>query len=122
LSLGLRRFDEIQVATGAPRTVLSDRLRRLTVAGILSTRGYQVPGARARREYTLSDAGFDLLPVLAALSDWGDRHLDRSPDNGPLPDVVYRHVGCGGRVTVRLHCECGEQIEPRGRLVAEVLR
>ena len=124
VSLGLRRFDEIQSATGAPRTVLSDRLRRLTAAGILITRSYQVPGARARDEYALSDAGFDLLPVLAALSDWGERHLGRPKGgDGAMPDVVYRHTGCGGRVAVTLRCdECGQQTDPRGRLIAEVRR
>ncbi len=117
VSLGRRRFDEIQSATNAPRTVLSDRLRRLTAAGILSTRAYQLPGARARAEYTLTDAGFDLLPVLSALSDWGERHLSGQP-----PRVVYRHRGCGGRITARLHCECGEQTGPQDRLIAEVTR
>jgi DNA-binding HxlR family transcriptional regulator len=118
VSLGVRRFDEVQAATGAPRTVLSDRLRRLTVAGILATRSYQVPGSRARLEYTLTDAGIDLLPVLSALSDWGERHI--AP--GALPEIVYRHSGCGGRVSVRLLCECGEQADPHDRLIAEVNR
>ncbi len=118
VSLGLRRFDEVQAATGAPRTVLSDRLRRLTAAGILATRAYQVPGSRSRLEYTLTDAGFDLLPVLSALSDWGERHL--AP--GGMPEIVYRHRGCGGRVSVTLQCECGERTDPRGRLIAEVNR
>jgi len=118
VSLGLRRFDEIQAATGAPRTVLSDRLRRLMAAGILGTRGYQVPGARARVEYTLTDAGLDLLPALSALSDWGERHV--SP--GVLPEIVYRHRGCGGRVSVILQCECGERADAPGRLIAEVNR
>jgi DNA-binding HxlR family transcriptional regulator len=118
VALGLRRFGQIQAATGAPRTILSDRLRHLTAAGILATRPYQVPGSRSRLEYTLTDAGFDLLPVLSALSDWGERHLPP----GAVPDIVYRHAGCGGRVTVKLQCECGEQTEPRGRLMAEVNR
>ncbi len=117
VSLGVRRFDEIQSATGAPRTVLSDRLRRLIAAGILGTRDYRLPGARARVEYTLTDAGFDLLPVLSALSDWGQRHLA-----GQHPRVVYRHRGCGGRITARLQCECGEQTGPQERLIAEVTR
>ena len=118
VALGLRRFDAVQAATGAPRTVLSDRLRRLVEAGILTTHPYRVPGSRSRLEYALTDAGYDLLPVLSALSDWGERHLpgDR------LPDVVYRHSGCGGRITARLQCECGEQTDPRGRLIAEVNR
>jgi DNA-binding HxlR family transcriptional regulator len=118
VSLGLRRFDEIQAATGAPRTVLSDRLRRLTAAGILTTRIYQVPGARSRQEYTLTDAGFDLLPVLAALSEWGEQHI--AP--GVLPEIIYRHSGCGGRISVKLQCECGGQTDPRDRLIAEVNR
>jgi DNA-binding HxlR family transcriptional regulator len=118
VALGLRRFDEIQAATGAPRTVLSDRLHRLTEAGILDTRPYQVPGRRSRREYLLTDAGLDLLPVLAALSDWGEQHLGA----GAVPEIVYRHSGCGGRVTATLQCECGAQPDPQGRLVAEVNR
>jgi DNA-binding HxlR family transcriptional regulator len=117
VSLGLRRFDEIQSATGAPRTVLSDRLRRLTAAGILGTRSYQLPGARARVEYTLTEAGFDLVPVLSALSDWADRHLPGEPAR-----VIYRHRGCGGRVSARLRCECGEQATPQEQLIAEVTR
>jgi DNA-binding HxlR family transcriptional regulator len=117
-ALGLRRFDEILAATGMPRGVLSDRLQGLTAAGILITRPYRIPGARARVEYTLSDAGFDLLPVLSALSDWGERHL--APNL--VPEIVYRHRGCGGRVTVKMLCECGEATDPQGRLIAEVNR
>jgi DNA-binding HxlR family transcriptional regulator len=117
VALGLRRFDEIQAATGMPRGVLADRLQRLTEAGIFAPRPYQIPGTRARSEYTLTEAGFDLLPVLSALSDWGERHITPG-----LPEIVYRHSGCGGRVTVKLQCECGEQTEPHGRLVAEVNR
>jgi DNA-binding HxlR family transcriptional regulator len=96
--------------------VLSDRLRRLTDAGVLSTRPYQVPGSRARTEYVLTDAGVDLLPLLSAMSDWGERHL------GSSAQVIYRHGRCGGRVTARLVCECGEETGPRDRLVAEINR
>jgi DNA-binding HxlR family transcriptional regulator len=118
ISLGLRRFDEIQAATGAPRQVLTDRIHRLASAGILTTRSYQLPGQRNRNEYLLTDAGIDLLPVLAVLSDWGARHLTTNTD----PEIVYRHRGCGARVTATMHCECGEQIDHHRRLVAEVNR
>jgi len=118
VSLGLRRFNELEAATGAPRTVLSDRLRRLTEAGILVTRPYQVPGSRMRTEYVLTDAGVDLVPLLSAMSDWGERHLGP----GSTGDVIYRHAGCGGRVSARLVCECGEETGPRDRLVAEINR
>ncbi|GAA4486607.1 helix-turn-helix domain-containing protein [Rhodococcus olei] len=118
VSLGVRRFDELRTATGAPRTVLSDRLHRLVAAGVLGTREYRVPGSRARLEYTLTAAGLDLLPVLAALTDWGERHLE----SDSAPDVAYRHGGCGGRVGARLVCECGADVVPGHRLLAQVDR
>lgn len=118
IGLGVRRFDELHAATGAPRAVLADRLHRLTDAGILQIRAYRVPGQRARQEYTLTDAGIDLLPLLAALSDWGSRHLPASAQRA----VDYRHLGCGGRVTAQLVCECGEQIDHHGPLIAQINR
>ena len=118
VSLGLRRFDELHAATGAPRAVLSDRLRRLTDAGILAPRQYRTPGSRMRTEYALTDAGLDLLPLLAALSDWGARHLT----GDATEDVVYRHLGCGGRVTAQLACACGQHVSQHDRLVAQVNR
>ena len=118
VALGVRRYGELQESTGAPRTVLSDRLRRLVAAGLLETRPYQVPGARPREEYALTDAGRDLLPVLAALADWSERHL---PHAGRT-DVTYRHLGCGGRVRARLVCTCGTETAPGDRVVASVDR
>lgn len=118
VALGVRRFGDLQEATGAPRTVLADRLRRLVIAGILEPRAYSVPGARSRHEYAITPAGLDLLPVLAAVSDWASKHL--SP--GSPADVVYRHAGCGGQVSARLVCSCGTEIPPGGGVVASVQR
>ncbi len=74
-------------------------------------------------EYTLTDAGIDLLPVLSALSDWGERHLGTGDAGRPgLPEIVYRHRGCGGRVSATMLCECGDPADPHGRLIAEVNR
>lgn len=118
VGLGLRRFDELHATTRAPRAVLSDRLRRLVAAGVLETRAYQVPGRRTRHEYALTAAGIDLLPVLAAFSDWGSRHLPGRAG----PEIDYRHLGCGGRVAAELVCECGERVGQHDRLVAQVNR
>lgn len=118
VALGVRRFSDLQQATGAPRAVLSDRLRRLVDAGVLERRAYAVPGARARHEYAVTPAGLDLLPVLAAVSDWASKHVAQQPP----PAVVYRHAGCGGRVTAQLLCSCGTPIDPGGQIVASVHR
>jgi DNA-binding HxlR family transcriptional regulator len=98
--------------------VLADRLRRLTDAGILATRSYRLPEHRARLEYALTDAGRDLMPLLAAISDWGARHLPTDA----VRDVDYRHIACGGRVTAQLVCECGQLVSPESHLVAQVNR
>jgi DNA-binding HxlR family transcriptional regulator len=114
ISLGHRRFDEVQAATGAPRAVVADRLRRLVAAGVLSTRPYRSPGRRRHHEYVLTEAGIDLLPLHAALAQWSERH-----DSGG-PELDFRHVACGGRVRAVLVCECGQQVSPHERLVAQI--
>ena len=70
---GVRRFDEIQRNTGAPRDVLTARLRRLEDAGVLTRRRYS--DRPPRFEYRLTDAGRELRPVLMTLMAWGDKHL-----------------------------------------------
>ncbi len=118
IALGVRRFDGLQEATGAPRAVLTARLRSLTEAGILAMRPYQLSGRRGRSEYVLTPAGLDLLPLLTALSDWGERHLGGDGDS----DVDYRHVGCGRRVHTALRCECGAEPDLGRGLIAQVNR
>lgn len=103
VGLGVRRFAEIQERTGAPRAVLAARLRTLVEAGVLTTRPYREPGARERLEYRLTEAGRDLLPVVTALRQWGDRHAP--PEGGP--PVVLEHRACGGDVHLELRCSCG---------------
>jgi DNA-binding HxlR family transcriptional regulator len=109
VSLGVRRFAEIQSATGAPPAVLSGRLRDLVAAGVLETRPYQEPGQRGRLEYRLTEVGRSLQPVLTALKDWGDEHLC---DARGVP-VVTTHVDCGAPVHVALVCEQGHEVGPR---------
>src|SRR6059058_1752421 len=77
LFLGVRRFNDIAVNTGAPRDILTARLRRLEELGVVARREYsQRP---PRHEYILTDAGKDLRPVLLALKQWGDDHVTDKP-------------------------------------------
>jgi DNA-binding HxlR family transcriptional regulator len=111
LLLGVRRFEQIRAATGAPRAVLADRLRGLVDAGLLTRREYRDTGARARFEYRLTDAGRELQPVLIALMQWGDKH--RTPPGGPPLRVT--HAGCGAPVRARLMCADGHELGDDGR-------
>ena len=54
---GVRRFDDFQTELGAPRTVLSGRLKKLSEDGLLDKQGYKEPGKRTRNEYVLSKKG-----------------------------------------------------------------
>ncbi|MEV6329814.1 helix-turn-helix domain-containing protein [Streptomyces sp. NPDC051909] len=105
ISLGVRRFDRIARNTGAPRDILTARLKRLVEAGILEKVAYS---ERPKRyEYRATPSGEDLAPVLLTLMAWGDRHLN--PDARP---VLLEH-GCGEVLDPRVVCgHCGTAPEP----------
>ena len=100
---GIRRFDDMQRRTGAPRQVLSSRLARLVAEGILRKAPYQEAGQRLRLEYRLTEKGFDLFPVMAALLAWGDKHA--AAPAGPAVELTHRD--CGAPVFLELACSEG---------------
>ncbi len=102
---GITRFADFQNTLGLARTVLSDRLGRLTEAGVFERVSYQERPQRF--EYRLTQKGKDLWPVLTALRVWGDHYV-----MDDKPPVVVRHVGCGGLMDDRGFCTaCGARIE-----------
>jgi DNA-binding HxlR family transcriptional regulator len=86
---GTRRFDDFAAHLGIARNVLSARLAKLVEAGILMQEPLQAEGRR--QGYRLTAMGEDLLPVLMALMQWGDRWL-QTPDTVPVR-VVERSTG-----------------------------
>ncbi|MBX9426567.1 MULTISPECIES: helix-turn-helix domain-containing protein [Streptomyces] len=112
VSLGVCRFDRIARNTGAPRDILTARLKRLVEAGILEKVPYS---ERPRRfEYRATAAGEELQPVLVTLMAWGDRHL-----NADARPVLLEH-DCGEVLSPRLVCaHCGGEAD-RETLTAHV--
>jgi DNA-binding HxlR family transcriptional regulator len=98
---GVRRFDDFRRHIGLSEAVLSDRLQKLVSAGVLATRPYREPGQRERHEYRLTERGWDLLPVIVALKQWGETHL-ADPDQ---PVIEVTHRDCGGAVRAELVCD-----------------
>ncbi|WP_427454559.1 winged helix-turn-helix transcriptional regulator [Litorimonas sp. WD9-15] len=72
---GVSRFDDMRSDLDIPRSVLTSRLKKLVEDGVLETRQYKDPGARARTAYFLTEKGQALAPVFMALMQWGDTHL-----------------------------------------------
>ena len=90
LFYGVTRFDAIKHDLGLPRSVLSDRLKRLVANGVLDRRPYREAGQRQRYQYVLTPAGIDLAIPMIALMQWGDAHLR----NGALSaQVAERTTG-----------------------------
>lgn len=103
---GIRRFEEIQRDLAIPRAVLTERLRRLTKAGVLSRRLYQT--RPDRYEYRLTEMGIELSPILVSLMHWGDRWLGEGD-----PPVQLVHRSCGTPVSLEYYCwECAESFSP----------
>ncbi|WP_344966487.1 helix-turn-helix domain-containing protein [Streptosporangium fragile] len=103
---GVRRFADMQAATGAPRQVLSARLTRLVEEGLLRKVPYREPGQRQRDEYRLTQMGLDLYPTLVALMQWGDRYL--SDREGPPMRLTHR--GCGALIEQHFRCADGHEV------------
>jgi DNA-binding HxlR family transcriptional regulator len=88
---GPKRYGEIRSgllrgASGssaiAPR-VLSRELKALTESGLLDRRDYGVVPPKV--EYRLTRKGKSFVPVIAAIRNWGARHLaPAGPEQGPV--------------------------------------
>lgn len=105
LLYGFHRFSDLARLTGAPRTLLTGRLRRLEEAGVIVRRQYSE--RPVRHEYHLTEAGADLIPVILTLKEWGERHTGHAE-----PKAVFRHT-CGAVLHPVTTCgECHEEIRP----------
>lgn len=68
---GAKRFGQLKKSLRAisPK-VLTENLRAMEASGLLTRRAY--PGARV--EYSLTQRGRSLKPVLDAMRDWGEEY------------------------------------------------
>lgn len=95
------RFTEIVENTGAPRDILSVRLRKLEEHGILIREKYL--DHPPRYKYCLTEVGKALSPVLLALKRWGHEYI-----KGGVDPVMFKHT-CGDIFVAQVHCcSCGE--------------
>jgi DNA-binding HxlR family transcriptional regulator len=82
LLFGKKRFGELLASPEKiPTNILTDRLRRLEEAGIVTRVRYLE--SPPRYEYRLTSRGTDLFPVLRALIEWGNRHFPETAQARP---------------------------------------
>lgn len=105
LLYGFHRFSDLATLTGAPRTLLTSRLRKLEEAGVIVRKLYSEHPPRY--EYHLTEAGSDLIPVILSLKEWGELHTTEAE-----PKAVFRH-SCGGELHPLTVCRaCRQEIVP----------
>jgi DNA-binding HxlR family transcriptional regulator len=107
---GNLRFAGIQEKTGAPRDVLSARLKMLCEEGLIERRQYSERPPRS--EYVLTDSGRAVQPILLGIQEWALAHRPR-PKKAPATMRMSHHdheVDPELRVVCRV---CGERIGPQ---------
>lgn len=74
LFLGKRLYKELADSPeNIPTNILADRLKRLEAAEVIEKRPYQ--DKPVRYEYTLTERGEALRPLLIELAKWGNRYI-----------------------------------------------
>jgi DNA-binding HxlR family transcriptional regulator len=112
---GTTRFDDFAHRVGITKAAASARLAELVELGLLERRPYREPGQRTRDEYVLTEAGIDFMPVVWAMFEWGQRHLqDRRR-------LRLTHLNCGANASVEIRCTAGHPV-PLDELGVEVVR
>ncbi|RZD16297.1 MAG: transcriptional regulator [Candidatus Acididesulfobacter guangdongensis] len=74
LFTGTKRFNELKkCVNGITQKMLTQQLRDLENQGIINRKVYAVVPPKV--EYSLTDLGISLKPILDAIHEWGKSHL-----------------------------------------------
>lgn len=74
---GTMRFGELKKSIGnVSQKVLTAQLRQMEASGLVNRKVYaEVP---PRVEYTLTEIGYSLKPILDAMSEWGEAYKEKN--------------------------------------------
>ncbi len=66
--------DFLNSKEGIATNILSDRLKKLEANGIIASKVYEQ--LKTKKEYSLTEKGKDLIPVLVEIMLWSEKHYD----------------------------------------------
>lgn len=74
---GTKRFGELKKSIGkVSQKVLTANLRSMEASGLLTRKVY--PEVPPRVEYTLTETGYSLKPILDAMVEWGIKYKQKN--------------------------------------------
>ena len=109
---GATRFDALVARVGVTEAVAARWLKELVSAGVLEKVPYREPGQRTRHEYSLTESGHALMPVVLGLLEWGAAWTGAAGDDGPS----LSHRSCGEPVHLAVRCAAGHDV-PEAEIV-----
>jgi DNA-binding HxlR family transcriptional regulator len=92
LSEGTLRFSELQKRITATPKMLTQQLRELENDQLVHREVYPVIPPKV--EYSLTDLGKSLMPILVAMRDWGADYLRTSKDTEPCCFMMESQPSC----------------------------
>ena len=92
LSEGTLRFSELQKRISATAKMLTQQLRELENDQLVHREVYPVIPPKV--EYSLTDLGRSLMPILVAMRDWGVDYLRTNKDTEPCCFMMDRDPDC----------------------------
>lgn len=109
ISLGLSRYEDLRKSTDVTHATLSDRLKHLEEHELIERRLYQT--GPERFEYVLTPKGKDIILVIQALAQIGDKWAVTGEDGPPLK-FINRDSGRAVKVAL-VDEKSGEVVKPR---------
>lgn len=110
--LGTHRFEEFQGRLGIARNILTARLKKLCANEVLDR--VPVKAGAKRHEYILTDKGREMMPLLVALTQWGDKWVFGEA-NQPL--VFLDREQSKPIASVQVFSVSGKVLQPRDIMI-----
>lgn len=105
--LGKRRFTELEKSLGLAKNVLSSRLQKLVSEGVLEI----VPASdgSAYQEYSLTEKGKGIFPILVAIRQWGEKFLFQ---DDPIGQALVEKKSGKKVKTIQVQSQEGKNLRP----------
>ncbi|WP_336699132.1 helix-turn-helix domain-containing protein [Pantoea dispersa] len=113
----VRRFSDFQKNLGLAKNILASRLKLLVEVGVLES--CPASDGSAYKEYSLTERGRAVFPIVVAMRQWGERYLF---EKGETHSVLLDNANGEPLPELAVYSARGERLDPadchRRRVIA----